>query len=325
MEKENKPVVSVIIPSYNAAEFIIETIAGVLSQTIKDIEVIVIDDASIDNTISIVQMFCRSDDRIRYFIQEGRRGVSVARNRGIKEAKGSYIAFIDHDDLWLPQKLEKQLEVFKSDKDIGLVFSREAIISENGKIKGLFGGFSRPLRGYIFRELFVKHFIPLSAVVVRRKVFDSIDEWFPESMEMAEEVDLFLRIAHSWKIDYCDEVLAKWRDHPRSDSKLRLGLLIRDYNAILERLNKKIPRFQAEYEKEIRDKHEWIEKSEIRILISQGNRKEALDKAGSFFRKFGFKPVYIFELLIILTIGFPAFDKVRATCTNFYHKLCNKT
>ena len=93
---------------------------------------------------------------------------------------------------------------------------------------------------------------------------------------------------------------------------------------IADRVEKE-KRKNAQYEKEIRDKHEWIEKSEIRILISQGNRKEALDKAGSFFRKFGFKPVYIFELLIILTIGFPAFDKVRATCTNFYHKLCNKT
>lgn len=318
------PLVSVVIPTHNASLFIAETILSVLSQTIYNIEVIIVDDASSDNTLQIVQNLAGKDNRIRYFAQEQRRGVSAARNLGIKKSQGNYIAFIDHDDLWLPQKLEKQLPLFKKDPEVGLVYSREVIMSEDGKIKGLTGGFDRPLRGYVFKELFIRHFIPIQTVVIKREVFDNLDEWFVESMEMAEEVELFLRIAYKWKVDYCDEVLAKWRTHPWNDSKLRLGLLVKDYNVILERLAYKIPNFPVDYKKEINSKRRWIAATRVKVLMAEGNKKEAFKEVGSFIRNFGICYHSLLELPLLLLLGFSNFDKIREKCINFYHETCQK-
>ena len=103
------PKISVNIPCYNSAAFIRETLESVLNQTYRDFEVIVMDDGSGDETGKIVKSF--SDSRVKYFYKNN-EGLSETRNKGIAASSGEYIAFIDHDDLWLPEKLEKQMELF---------------------------------------------------------------------------------------------------------------------------------------------------------------------------------------------------------------------
>lgn len=104
--------VSIIMPSYNTAQYIRESIESVLSQTYGDWELIIVDDCSTDNTDEIVQPFL-SDDRIKYFKNEQNSGAAVSRNKALREAKGKWIAFLDSDDLWLPEKLEKQIAFMK--------------------------------------------------------------------------------------------------------------------------------------------------------------------------------------------------------------------
>ena len=104
--------VSVIMPSYNTAEFISESIKSVQAQTYKNWELIIVDDCSTDRTDDIVQTFL-TDKRIRYIKLEKNSGAAVARNRALREARGKWIAFLDSDDLWEPQKLEKQIQFMK--------------------------------------------------------------------------------------------------------------------------------------------------------------------------------------------------------------------
>ena len=113
----DRPTVSVVIPAYNAEAFVGDAIDSVLAQTFHDFEIIVVDDGSADGTRRVVTAY---GDRVRFYQQE-QAGASRARNRGIEEAHGEFIAFLDADDLWLPTKLEKQVQAFRNDPSLGLV------------------------------------------------------------------------------------------------------------------------------------------------------------------------------------------------------------
>lgn len=114
----NPPLVSIIVPAYNAARFIGETIKSVQSQTYKTWEMIIVDDCSHDNTCDIVESIGGADERVTLIKHARNGGPAVARNSALKAAQGRYIAFLDSDDLWLPLKLERQLEFMKNDEII---------------------------------------------------------------------------------------------------------------------------------------------------------------------------------------------------------------
>ncbi|HLG03363.1 MAG TPA: glycosyltransferase family A protein, partial [Bacteroidia bacterium] len=126
------PQVSVIIPAYNAARFLAETIRSVQHQTFRNWELIIVDDGSIDKTKDIAAPFL-TDDRIRYVYQEN-AGVSSARNRGLSEARGEFIAFLDADDLWLPENLAKKVEYLESHSHVSLVHAdTEEILADSSR------------------------------------------------------------------------------------------------------------------------------------------------------------------------------------------------
>ena len=125
--------VSVIIPVYNADWIIKETILSVLNQTYNNLELILVDDCSSDRSAAIIHKMIEFDNRIKYFKLEKNSGAAVARNRGIRESHGRYIAFLDSDDLWLPEKLEVQLSLMK-EKDVAFVYSAIKMIDKDGNI-----------------------------------------------------------------------------------------------------------------------------------------------------------------------------------------------
>ncbi|WP_249869266.1 glycosyltransferase family 2 protein [Oceanobacillus saliphilus] len=128
---ERNPLISVITPSYNAEKFIGYTIESVLNQTYSNWEMVIVDDCSTDNTTSIVKEYMERDKRIKLFVLEENSGSAVARNTAMENAKGQYIAFLDSDDLWLPEKLEKQLS-FMREKEIAFSFTKYVRILEDG-------------------------------------------------------------------------------------------------------------------------------------------------------------------------------------------------
>lgn len=128
---EEKPLISVITPAYNAAKFIGETIESVLNQTYTNWEMIIVDDCSQDETRNIVESYTKKDLRIKLYALEENSGAAVARNKAMELAKGRYIAFLDSDDRWLPEKLEKQLK-FMQEKDIAFSYTGYVRILEDG-------------------------------------------------------------------------------------------------------------------------------------------------------------------------------------------------
>ena len=127
--------VSVIMPSYNTSQYIAQSIQSVIDQTYKNWELIIVDDCSTDNTDEIIMSF--DDDRIRYFKNESNSGAAISRNRALQEAKGKWVAFLDSDDLWLPQKLEKQID-FMEKNEYKFTYTAYKEMTEKGIPNGVF-------------------------------------------------------------------------------------------------------------------------------------------------------------------------------------------
>ncbi|MGZ8842134.1 MAG: glycosyltransferase [Pyrinomonadaceae bacterium] len=208
MEKEDSPLVSVITPIYNYARFIEQTIQSVLNQTLRSFEIIVVDDGSTDNTREIVARF---GSQVRYVWQHN-SGQGAARNRGIKEARGKFIALLDADDYWMADKLEKQIKVFQNDPDLGLVYSLFYYFeSESGAIVG-YKPIAECFRGHVLREMFQSCLIGSPTPLIRREVFDSVG-LFREDLKGVEDYEMWLRISAQFRIDFVSEVLAMYRVH----------------------------------------------------------------------------------------------------------------
>lgn len=223
------PTVSVTIPCYNSQGFIKETIQSVLDQTFSDFEIVVIDDGSQDGTGEIVNNF--NDHRIRYFHQKN-RGLSYTRDRLVALSEGEYIAFLDHDDVWLPEKLEKQMAVFSCNQDLGLVYSDCFIIDGMGDVVSRQSKRIKLHRGQVFKELLYRNFIPIPTVLMKKKV---LSEFLPfPPYKIAEEYAVFLKCAEKYPLEYVDEPLAKYRSHDSTyaadfELSLKESLGIYDY------------------------------------------------------------------------------------------------
>ena len=195
---------------FNCSKYLREAIDSVYSQTYTDWEIIFWDNASTDNSAEIAKSY---DNKLRYFRGEKNVPLGYARNLAIECAKGEYVAFLDCDDLWLPEKLEKQMKLFETQPEVMLVYSDSYFIDSVGNTKKTAFETKKYARGRVFNELLCEYnFIPLLTVIVRKEVFDEVGLFNPE-YKMAEEYDLFLRIADLHPIDYVELPLTKYRVH----------------------------------------------------------------------------------------------------------------
>jgi glycosyltransferase involved in cell wall biosynthesis len=191
------PEVSVVIPTYNRAAVLQEAIQSVMLQTYPDYEVIVVDDGSTDNTRDVVSAF---SGKGRYVLQQN-RGRSAARNHGIRLARGRYIAFLDSDDMFLPEKLGVQVSALKSGWDFGMAYSHSLAMYEPGRIaEGHLHARGR-LSGWIHPEiLFIQGtVITVPSVLVRARILGEVGG-FDETMHICEDLDLWRRIAMRYKV-----------------------------------------------------------------------------------------------------------------------------
>lgn len=192
MEKINKKI-SVIIPAYNYAQYLNETVMSVLNQTYKNLECIIVDDGSTDNTKNIISNLQKSDDRLIYIYQEN-QGLSAARNKGMKISSGDYIAFLDADDLWLKEKLENQIKkLFSHNADV--VFSDFDYLKNNEIINNNEKDDSDNLDIYDFIKK-----CPIrgsaSSIMFKKSVFKEVG-FFDTSLRAVEDLDYWFRIALS--------------------------------------------------------------------------------------------------------------------------------
>ena len=210
----NQALISVIIPAFNAENFIVKTLESVLSQTYQNIEVLIVDDGSTDTTAEIIKSFAQKDSRIS-LLQQSNAGVAAARNLAIEKSRGEYIAPIDADDIWYPQNLEKQVKCLNfSAPSVGIVYSWSLDINEQDLLTG--GFYNSTIEGEVYTALVYKYFIGnASSSLIRRLCFEKIGDYNcklkAENAQGCEDWELHLRIAEKYQFKVVPEYLVGYR------------------------------------------------------------------------------------------------------------------
>lgn len=204
------PVVSVIVPTRNRAKLLPRAIDSILNQTYDNLEVIIIDGHSTDDTINVINGY--SDSRIRYYSQKIQKNGAQATNEGIEKSRGKYIAFLDDDDEWLQDKLEKQVCLLDSlPDDYGMVYCWMDYYDQSGEILHQ----THPdIRGDIFEQVLLKESIAgTPTYLIRKSVIDKVGG-FDTNLVFGDDGEFVRRVAKNFKIDFVPEVLAKvYTDH----------------------------------------------------------------------------------------------------------------
>lgn len=245
MSKDTLPLVSVIINCYNSEAYLKDAVDSVYCQSYGNWEIILWDNASIDNTAAIAQSY---DSRLKYFCGEKNVPLGMARNLAIQKSQGDLIAILDSDDVWFPDKLEKQVLHFKNPK-VGLSYANTVYFNNKGKSFILYK--KQMPEGDIFRNLLQFYFLCISSVVVRKTALDNLQECFDNRFEMIEEMDLFCRVAHDWHCAYCADVITKYRVHGLSDTWKKFDKIAFEYQFFLENCINLYPCFEEYYPQEI--------------------------------------------------------------------------
>lgn len=238
------PLVSVIIPTYNRCSFVQEAIDSVLAQDFKDFELIVVDDGSTDGTKDVLEK--RYGEKITCIWQEN-QGESVARNHGISLAKGKYIAFLDSDDFWIPEKLSRQVSVLQNNLDVGAVFCQAWHVDRGGRRldKPPLGSKST-LTDFDLNTLLMRNKIPAGAstCLIRNSLFDKVG-YFSEDILYGEDWDLWIRISAFSSMILLPEPLVSYRRHIKSQrffvNTKRVDDILIDRLTMLNRSVKKFP------------------------------------------------------------------------------------
>jgi len=250
------PFVSVVIPVYNVEKYISKTLESVLSQTYQNLEIIIVDDESPDRSVEICQTY--SDSRIR-IVREKNRGLAGARNTGIRESKGAYIALLDSDDLWLPEKLERHVYHLETSPEVGVSFCRSAFINDEGMPLEIYQ--MPKLTGIEAHYLFCRNPISNGSVpVIRREVFEAIkfqdnfhgeqeDCYFDEQFHQSEDIECWMRIVlqTSWQVEGIPDALTLYRVNS-SGLSAHVEDQLKSWESMVEKTRTYAPEFVAQWE-----------------------------------------------------------------------------
>ncbi|NQT32851.1 MAG: glycosyltransferase [Candidatus Omnitrophica bacterium] len=239
----DSPKVSVIMNCFNSDEYLREAIDCVYAQTFGDWEIVFWDNASTDASSDIAKSY---DKKLKYFCGEETVPLGRARNMAIERARGKYIAFLDCDDIWLPEKLARQVSVLEENEDISFVFTNTIRFDAKGDVASLNRGYNSS-NGRIFGDLLKGNFITIASVMVRKDALESLSEVFDERFNMSEDWDLWLRLSYSHKVAYIGEALTKWRINPESWTHTKFVLFSGETENIIKKLENNYPSVREEY------------------------------------------------------------------------------
>jgi glycosyltransferase involved in cell wall biosynthesis len=207
MEKCDK-LISIVTATYNMGNYLASAIESVRSQTYQKYEHIIVDDGSTDDTREIVNRYM-NDPRIRYHFQEN-KGQAAAKNKGIKEARGEYIAFLDADNLWLDKKLERQIGFINKGSHLGegLIHADVQMIDHKGD--PIYTSYLEKYDGHVTFELLIENFVAFNTALLSKSILDDVG-YFDESLSMAIDYDLWLRISVNYQFFHIPEKLVLYR------------------------------------------------------------------------------------------------------------------
>ena len=270
---EEKPLVSVLIGSYNAERYIVAAVDSALAQTYANIEIIIIDDASTDKTRDLLEKY--HDPRIRYLVHEKNRGITGTRNHLFQEAKGAFFAYLDCDDLYLPDHVAVEVAYLEAHPRCALVYSRLLYFFDGNQDKHYRHRNTLYSGDDVFPALLEKMFITNTSIMFRREIYDQLGGYRTET-GIVEDWEYFLRMTHAgFRIEYLDEDLSLFRLRWDSNTNFSRQVEIKDSQVkIFEDLKTRL----TEQERRKYAIDYWIGKRKENLvvaLLSDGKKVEA--------------------------------------------------
>lgn len=288
------PLVSVVTATYNMGKYVGLAVESVLAQDYPAIEIIVVDDGSTDNTSEVLSKY-REDSRVKIICQEN-AGQTVAKNRAVQAAKGEYIAFCDADNLWLPNKLSRQIKYFNEHCDIAVVYGDITLIDADGD--PLPTTQAKRYSGKITGRLLVDNFVTFNTALVSRRVLEAVGG-FDESLRMGIDYDLWLRISVNHTFQYLPEpfVLYRiWGGQMSNKQEERLSNCFKLLNNFLD----KHPKSVTPDEVNRGWAHTYVSRGKLRA-----SQKRYLNALEDYFKAFRYRPydLRLWKSVVKLVIG----------------------
>jgi glycosyltransferase involved in cell wall biosynthesis len=274
-------VVSVVIPVYNQQRLLVDALESVAAQSFDAFETIVVDDGSDTDIPSVVEGYGGS---VRLVTHDRSRGAGAARNTGIDQANGEYVAFLDADDTWHPEKLRRQYETFQQSSDeVGLVYSGFVQYDTQGQA----WEHEPTARGDIYVEELERDRIhPTSTVMVRRECLDDVGGFDPD-LPSRQDYDLWIRITESYEVAYVDEILVEKREQPGSIS-MDFDRRVEGDRAVFEKVKERVALFDLLTRSRILSYHHHVLG---RDYDSKGDRRAALHHLGLAIHRYPVRPI----------------------------------
>ena len=271
------PAFTVVMPAYNAAAYLSQTIESVLSQSFTNFELIIIDDGSTDDTSEIAQKYSEIDNRVKVLLQSN-QGVSATRNKGISLSQSKYIAFIDADDKWFPENLKLHFEHLEKNPHLGVSYAKVEFLHPDGNHTG------KIARGRL-TKLQPQHFLyenptmTVSNIVVRRQVFEEVG-CFDCTMSYSEDIDFLFRTACSrWKVEGIDQILLAYRTTQGGLSS-QLYKMEEGWEILMSKARAKAPELVDEHYYKARSNHlRYLARRAFRLHLSPKVGVDFLNRA----------------------------------------------
>jgi len=302
------PKVSVVMNCLNGARYLKVALDSVFAQTFEDWEIVFWDNGSTDDSGSIARSYGKG---VRCFRNKATTPLGAARNRAFLETHGEYIAILDVDDIWLPNKLEQQVPLLENDPEIGLVFSNSLFFDDEGDRAEHFQQV-RPHRGDVFGALLQDNFISSETMVFRRSVLEKLSPIFDERSTMVMDYELSLRVALRHKLDYVDECLSKWRMHKESGSNRKRFQFPLENRLMLDKMLSTHPEIAQQYAHAVS-----VFRSNVNYQLGLGMWYEGkINEARRMFKqcKMSYKASVAFLSTYLMPFG--SFDKLKGKAKN---------
>ena len=265
------PKVSINLCCYNSEKYLRETLDSIVGQTYKDWELIIINDGSSDATADIIGEYKGKGLPLVYHHQEN-KGLGYSRTEALKRSHGEYIAFIDHDDLWLPDKLASQVNVLEDHPEVDFVYSN--YFAMKGTRKTLATRKRLP-QGDVFERFLCHYPVAILTVMVRKKAIDRLDDFFDINLALAEEYDLFMRLLYRSQAIYLDKPTAVYRLHAGMNSFKSMGKWPDEIAYVLKKLGSLYPNLEHDYASAISSCKLEMEYARAKMFMEQGDLRSA--------------------------------------------------
>jgi glycosyltransferase involved in cell wall biosynthesis len=270
-KRKAQPLVSILMNCYNGEKYLQEAIDSVLSQTYENWELVFWDNRSTDRSANVFES--NIDSRLKYYLAPKHTNIGPARASAYKHLNGEFIAVLDCDDIWLPNKLKNQLTLFK-DPDVGIVISDTLFFNDSYK-KPLYDG-NFPKEGYVFRDLLSKYYVSLETLIFRKETTLRLPRAFDSDFSFIADFDIVLRLSRISKLAIYPEVLSGWRMHENSYTYRFPITFAEEKERWIAKLVEEDPEILQEYGAEIQNLHKQNLKEKAVYELINKNRYRAL-------------------------------------------------